>query len=185
MNWRSASTVLAVSAALVGGSAHAAAGDCTISITPGSNAPNLGKIVKGSSGSTTFTLPLSGSVTQSPAAGTAGAAILLHPGSVTGYPLHVTLNAGMNCKGPSVIPIGLQIIAGSGPQFTTGNKFYVHPTAGFSNTSNLTVTTGTFNMTFSSNSANATATFDLGMDVSLSAASGAGAGTWTTKVTAQ
>jgi hypothetical protein len=183
MNWRSTSAVLAVSAALVGGAAHAAPGDCTISITPGSNAPSLDKIVRGTSGSTTFTLPTTGSVSQSPASGTAGAAILLHPGSVTGYPLHVTVNAGSNCKGNN-IPIGLLIIAGSGPQFS-GNRFYVHPTAGFANMSDLTVTTGTFNMSFSSSSANATATFNLGMDVSLTAASGAGAGTWTTKVTAQ
>lgn len=172
----------AAALALASGQAPANAA-CDVSITPLTGAPSVGKIVKGTS-NTTFTFPISGSVTQSPSASTAGAAILLHPTSVTGYPLQVTITSGPSCSGNGRT-VTLSASPGSGPQFVT-QSYTVSAVSGASNVSTSTVSSspGSFTFDFTLTGNGRAAVFKIGSVVRLTASSGTGVTSWTTTVAA-
>jgi len=164
--------------------------DCNITILP-QNGTNLGKIVPNTTVNgvqnggvaTTFTVPVGGgSVSQSPAAGTTGAAILLHPPS--SFQLKIDLISGNGCSNNNV-PMSLTMQSVGAPGVTPAG-FTITPGTGTASisTTSLPGAGGTFTLTFQGNGNGRTASITVGSAITLPAHSASGTASWIIKVTA-
>jgi hypothetical protein len=171
--------------------ASTALADCSISITP-QNGTSFGKIVanttvngaQSSAIPTSFTIPVGGGiVTQNPAAGTLGAAILLSPKS--NFQWQVTIISGPACSGS--VTSSLTATSTSTPAFTfSGTPFSLTPVSGITSLSSTQVANGgSFTVNFSQGGNGRTAIFNVGTVLSLPAARQSGSISWSTKATAQ
>lgn len=175
-----------IAASLVTLGASQALADCTVTITGGAS---LGKIVANTTVNgvqnggvaTTFTTPATGgSVSQSPASGPPGVAILLHPPS--GIQLHVEIVSGSGCSGS--IPVGFLSTNTGSPTVNPGG-FTVSAVSGITSLSTTSVANGgSLTLTFSGSGNNRHAFIDVGNAITLPAHSSSGTAAWTIKVTA-
>jgi hypothetical protein len=166
--------------------ASAALADCLITITGGGS---LGKIVanttvngvQNAGVATTFTVPATGgSVSQSPASGPPGVAILLHPPS--GIQRQVEIVSGAGCSGS--IPVGFLTTTTGSPAVTPGG-FTISSVSGITSLSATSVVNGgSITLTFSQTGNGRHAIINVGNAVTLPAHSSSGAAAWTIKVTA-
>ncbi|MGA0599179.1 hypothetical protein ACO2Q3_00580 [Caulobacter sp. KR2-114] len=185
MSLRRRNLALLVTLSALAAATSAAGADCSISITP-KNGTSLGKIVGPPSVgglATTFTIPTgSGAVTQSPAASSAGAAILLHPPS--NFQWEVEIKAGGNCNNT----ISVTVLATSSKfSFPGTATFTLAKVNGIQNSLPATLNNsgGSFPLSFSSSGSNGDAIFDIGTSIILPANAAGGTASWTTTVTAQ
>lgn len=153
---------------------------CNIAIVPGSPI-SIGKIVPNTTVNgvqnggvaTTFTEAVTGgSVSQSPAAGGAGVAILLHPPS--NVALQVTFTSASDCHNNNV-PVVLAMQS-TGTTSVNPNGFTMSPGLGTSSISatSLPGTGGSFTLNFQNSGNNMTAVLNIGYSFVLPAHSTSG-----------
>lgn len=161
------------------GLASPAAAECTLSISgPGANA-HLGAISAGTA-ATTYTVPASGTVTQSPGGFGTGASVLLRPPA--DFHLSVEIVGGSTC--PNNLTVTLSAL--SSHFVTSSTTFAVTNFQGMnavSLTSGQTLANGdSFSFTFADGGLQGTARFDVGLTIALPPSPASGAAQWTTHV---
>lgn len=167
--------IILMIAGLGASSAHA---ECSLSITgPGANS-SLGMIVAGSS-ATTFSIPVSGPVTQTPGLSGGGSLLIRPPSS---FHLNVQILGGSTC--PDIVTVTVS---------TLGNKFITSNTSlqisDFSGMNNVSITSGStipnggsFTFSFSGGGLGGNASFSIGQNIGLPASPSAGSAGWTTTI---
>lgn len=157
---------------------------CSITIAP-QNGTTLGKIVANTTRNgvrdagvaTTFTIPATGgAVTQSPAAGFAGAAILLHPPS--SFQWLVEVKAGPSCTNSTTVRLVTSSLT-----FTQSGTFTLSAVSGISGTIPSTLANNSFfTLNFSQGGSNGDAKFYVGTSVTLPGNTTSGGVSWSTMV---